>query len=146
MHCTWPMGPSGTHEKKLSRKNPNMGLQAILRDSSGSFLKYIKTEISTTICTIWVSQSVRVNSPGKSKAKKLNRHAAMSQTRFLWFQIKVKAKKRKTNICINQMENVGKSVCSTFFQSLLRKRNEMQLQLLLGKFSRRLLKKLFRLT
>ena len=42
-----------------------------------------------------VSQSVRVNSPGKSKAKKLNRHAAMSQTRFLRFQIKVKAEKRK---------------------------------------------------
>ena len=92
-----------------------------------------------------VSQSVRVNSPGKSKAKKLNRHAAMSQTRFLWFQIKVKAKKRKTNICINQMQDVGKPVCSTFFQSLLRKRKEMQLQLLLGNVSRRLFEKLFRL-
>ena len=30
MHCTWPMGPSESHEKKVSRKNPNMGLQAIL--------------------------------------------------------------------------------------------------------------------
>ena len=31
MHCTWPMGPIESHEKKVSRKSPNMGLQAILR-------------------------------------------------------------------------------------------------------------------
>ena len=31
MHCTWPMGPIESHEKKVFRKNPNMDLQAILR-------------------------------------------------------------------------------------------------------------------